>query len=59
MTNNLQTANRNSESKMLINTFKPDTSRRNLLFIAALVWTFAGGMLLTKGILMMGIQTDF
>ena len=37
----------------------PVTSRRNLLFIAAFVWTFAGGMLLTRGILMMGIDTDF
>ena len=43
---------------LLLQTLKPVTSRRNLLFIAALVWTFAGGMLLTKGILM-GIQTDF
>lgn len=43
----------------LLQTLKPATSRRNLLFIAALVWTFAGGMLLTKGIVMMGIQTDF
>ena len=37
----------------------PVTSRRNLLFIAAVVWTFAGGMLLTRGILMMGIDKDF
>lgn len=44
---------------MLINTCKPGTSRRNLLFIAAFVWTFAGVMLLTKGVVMMGLQTDF
>lgn len=43
----------------LLETLKPATSRRNLLFIAALVWTFAGGMLLTKGIVMMGRQADY
>lgn len=43
----------------LLQTLKPVTSRRNLLFIAAFVWTFAGGMLLAKGIVMMEIQTDF
>lgn len=43
----------------LIQLLKPRTSRRNLLYIAAFVWTFAGGMLLTRGILMMGIQLDF
>jgi len=43
----------------LIQLLKPGTSRRNLLFIAAVVWTFAGGMLLTRGILMMGIDKDF
>ncbi len=43
----------------LLQILKPVTSRRNLLFIAALVWTFAGVMLITKGIVMMGIQTDF
>ena len=43
----------------LIKLLKPGTSKRNLLFIAAMVWTFAGGMLLTRGILMMGIDNDF
>ena len=43
----------------LIQLLKPGTSRRNLLFIAAFVWTFAGGMLLTRGIFMMGIDNDF
>lgn len=43
----------------LLQTLNPVTSRRNLLFIAAIVWTFAGGMLLTRGIVMMDIQTDF
>ena len=37
----------------------PVTSKRNLLFIAALVWTFAGVMLLTRGMVMMGIDHDF
>ena len=38
---------------------KPSTSKRNLLFIAALVWTFAGVMLLTRGMLMMDIDRDY
>jgi hypothetical protein len=33
----------------ILNHWKPVTTRRNLLVIAALVWTFAGGMLLFKG----------
>lgn len=32
----------------------PRTSKRNLLFVAAVVWTFAGGMLLFRGFLMAG-----
>jgi hypothetical protein len=32
-----------------IQSLKPELPRRYLLFIAALVWTFAGGMLLYKG----------
>lgn len=43
----------------LIQGLMPVTSKRNLLFIAALVWTFAGVMLLTRGMLMMGIDHDF
>jgi hypothetical protein len=43
----------------LIQMLKLGTSKRILLFIAAFVWTFAGGMLLTRGILMMGINDDF
>lgn len=43
----------------LIQSLTPRTSKRNLLFVAAFVWTFAGGMLLTRGILMMVIQLDF
>jgi len=34
----------------IIRLFKPKASKRNLLFIAALVWTFAGGMLLMRGL---------
>lgn len=33
----------------LLQSLKPDLPRRYLLFIAAIVWTFAGGMLLYKG----------
>jgi hypothetical protein len=43
----------------LLQLLTPRTSRRNLLFIAAFIWTFAGGILLTRGIMMMGIQKDF
>jgi hypothetical protein len=32
-----------------IRSIKPEIPRRYLLFIAAIVWTFAGGMLLYKG----------
>jgi hypothetical protein len=42
----------------LIQWLKPGTSRRNLLFVAALVWTFTGGMLLTRGILMMDLDSN-
>ena len=37
----------------LIQVLKPGIPRRYLLFVAAIVWTFAGGMLLTRGILML------
>ena len=43
----------------LIQILKLGTSKRNLLYIAAIVWTFAGGMLFTRGIFMMGIDNDF
>lgn len=43
----------------LLRLLKPVTSRRGLLFIAAIVWTFAGVMLFTRGMLMMGIDRDF
>lgn len=36
-----------------IQSIKPKISKRYLLFIAAFVWTFAGGMLLFKGILLL------
>ncbi|MFH0758140.1 MAG: hypothetical protein V2B15_12705 [Bacteroidota bacterium] len=35
-----------------IQTIKPRVSKRTLLYIAAVVWTFAGGMLICKGILL-------
>jgi hypothetical protein len=43
----------------LIQLLTPRASRHSLLFIAALVWTFAGGMLLSRGILMLEIDPDF
>jgi len=33
----------------ILQTFKPGIPKRYLLFVAALVWTFAGGMLLFRG----------
>ena len=45
--------------KKLLQQLTPRISRRSLVFIAALVWTLAGGMLLTRGILMMEIDPDF
>ena len=36
----------------ILQTFKPKAPKRYLLFFAAFVWTFAGGMLIYKGILL-------
>jgi hypothetical protein len=36
---------------------KPSIPKRFLLFVAAAVWTFAGGMLLYRGFSMIGIDT--
>ena len=33
----------------ILNTLKPSLPKRYLLFVAAVVWTFAGGMLLFRG----------
>ena len=41
--------------KELFETLKPKLPRRYLLFIAGAVWTFAGGMLLYKGV---GLLSD-
>ena len=38
---------------------KPGVPRRVLLFVAGLVWTFAGGMLLFRGISALIEKTDF
>ena len=43
----------------LLQTFKPSIPRRYLLFMAGVVWTFAGGMLLFKGISLFRIYRDF
>jgi hypothetical protein len=37
----------------------PRVSKRTLFFIAGIVWTFAGGMLLFRGILMMAEKGNF
>lgn len=42
-----------------IQKFKPKIPKRYLLFIAAIVWTFAGGMLLFRGISLLNDIKDF
>ncbi|TAJ09419.1 hypothetical protein DMA11_19945 [Marinilabiliaceae bacterium JC017] len=42
-----------------IQSIKPGIPKRYLLFMAALVWTFAGGMLLFKGISLVSEIHDF
>jgi hypothetical protein len=39
--------------KLIIRRLKPGISKRYLLFVAALVWTFAGGMLFFRGFSML------
>ncbi len=43
----------------LLLTFKPSIPKRYLLLVAAWVWTFAGGMLLYKGISLFFIFPEF
>ena len=43
----------------LLKSFNFLVSKRMLLFEAALVWTFAGGMLLTRGSLMLETSSGF
>lgn len=43
----------------LLQTLKPSIPRRYLLFVAGVVWTFAGGMLLYKGISLFRMYRDF
>ena len=38
-----------SKLNSILNTLKPSIPKQYLLFVAALVWTFAGGMLLLRG----------
>lgn len=42
-----------------IHAIKPGIPRRYLLFIAAIVWTFAGGMLLYRGVSLLYTVKDF
>lgn len=44
---------------MKLESLIPRTSRRVLLFIAAVVWTFAGVMLLSRGLGMMAIDSEY
>ncbi|OIP04692.1 MAG: hypothetical protein AUJ97_02410 [Bacteroidetes bacterium CG2_30_32_10] len=41
---------------MKINSLKPAISKKHLLVIAGIIWSFAGGMLLTKGISLLLIE---
>ncbi len=41
-----------------IQVFKPKVPKRYLLFIAAIVWTFAGGMLLFRGFSLLNNNKD-
>ncbi|MDR3654022.1 MAG: hypothetical protein P4L34_13765 [Paludibacter sp.] len=42
-----------SSINLLLQTYKPGIPKRYLLFVAAAVWTFAGGMLLFRGFTML------
>jgi len=43
----------------IIHTLKPSASKRQLLFTAAIVWTFAGGVLLYKGFSLIDSTTTY
>lgn len=43
----------------ILNLLKPAVPKRALLFVAAIVWTFAGSMLLYKGYKMLGTDHGF
>jgi hypothetical protein len=43
----------------LLETFKPAIPRRYLMFVAAFVWLFAGGMLLFKGVSFLDYTQSF
>lgn len=46
-----------NKSISILNTFKPSVPKRYLLFVAAMVWTFAGGMLFFRGFLALKFNT--
>jgi hypothetical protein len=46
------------KNQMKLKSLIPRTTRRNLLLIAAVVWTFAGSILFTRGIGMMEIDPE-
>jgi hypothetical protein len=43
----------------ILNKLKPSVSKKNLLVIAGIIWSFAGGMLLTKGITLLLIENTY
>ena len=46
-----------NSQNVILQTLKPAIPKRYLLFVAAAMWTFAGGMLLFRGFSMIGIDT--
>ena len=40
-----------TKSKSILHTLKPSIPKKGLFLVAGIVWTFAGGMLLSRGIL--------
>ncbi len=48
-----------TDKKTLLQSLKPGIPKRYLLFVAAIAWTFAGGMLLFRGFTFMNSQTSW
>lgn len=46
------------EHKNILNRLKPGIPKRALLFLAGSVWTFAGGMLLWRGGIMLAQSSE-
>ena len=41
----------NSRTEKILQKYKPGVSKRSLLFVAGCVWTIAGGILITRGLI--------